>query len=123
MSKKLNRDTALSARPEKVPPTHTEERENGGMVVTVKLARRRLFRWLGAEGEVESNFGLDPLGREIYEACDGKSTVTAIIRRFARSRHLSLPEAEIAVTTFLKTLMTKGLVVMAIEKKRVTGQR
>ena len=116
---RLDRDTALSARPERVPSVRCEDRDNGGTLVTLKLTRRRMFRWLGAPVEVEQSFGLDALGREVYDACDGKSSVKAIIKKFQTSRRVSRPEAEIAVTTFLKRLTAKGLVVMAVDKDRV----
>jgi len=115
----LDRGAALAARPEAAPLVRCEERENGGALVTVRLARRRWLRWLGGPDEVEQSFGLDALGREVYEACDGKSSVRKIIRDFAARHKVSPAEAEIAVTTFLKTLMAKGLVVMAVDKARV----
>lgn len=116
---RLDRDAALSARPERVPSVRYEERDNGGALVTLEMTRRRMFRWLGGPREVEQSFGLDALGREVYDACDGKSSVKAIIKKFQTSRRLSRPEAEIAVTTFLKRLTAKGLVVMAVDKNRV----
>ena len=123
MSKKLDRQTSLSARPEQAPVVRADERGDGGLRVTVRLVRRRWLSWLGSEHEVERTFGLDPLGREVYETCDGTRDVKAIIRHFARSRNLARPEAEIAVTTFLRTLVARGLVVMAVDKDLLRRSR
>ena len=120
---KLDRDAVLSGRPEQAPAVRREERPNGGVRVTIRMVRRRWFGRFGREGEVERNFGLDVLGREVYESCDGKSDVRAIVRKFAKKHKLSWAEAELAVTTFLKTMMTKGLIVMAIDKDRVRRKR
>jgi len=118
-AKRFDRHTAMSGRPVQTPPVRVDERDNGGAVVTVRLKRRRAFRWFGGPDEVEQSFGLDPLGSEVYEACDGTADVAAIVRRFAKTHKVSRSEAEIAVTTFLKTLMTKGLVVMAIDEDKL----
>jgi hypothetical protein len=71
---------------------------------------------------VERSFGLDVLGREVYEACDGRTKVKEIIHGFAKTHRVSLSEAEVSVTTFLKTLMTKGLVYMAVDKNAVIAK-
>ena len=113
----LDRDAALGAKPEQAPCVRREDREHGRLTVTVMLPRAGFLKWITGSGDVERTFGLDVLGREVYEACDGRTKVKEIIRKFARTHRLSLPEAEVSVTTFLKTMMTKGLVMMAVDKK------
>jgi len=110
----LGRPAALSAKPRQAPIVSIKDRPDGGLMVTVELDRPRWQRWLGAPGRTERQFGLDPYGREVFEACDGKCSVTGIIRRFAKSHQIALAEAEKAVTAFLKTLVAKGLVAMEI---------
>jgi len=58
---------------------------------------------------------LDALGREVYDTADGSRTVKTIARDFAASHKISVAEAELAVTTFLRTLMRKGLIAMLVE--------
>jgi len=113
----ISRQSALGAVPIHLPVVCTEPREDGGLKVTVRFDRPRWHRWLGVTGAVERTFGLDPFGREVYDACDGERSVREIARRFAEAHHLSRPEAEIAVTRFLKTLMAKSLVAMAVPKE------
>lgn len=110
----LGRDQALAAMPVKAPPVKTE-RKGEKLYVTVRFERPGWQRLLGADRTCRRTFGLDPYGQEVYEACNGRTAVRAIVERFAAGHHLSAPEAELAVTTFLKTLMSKGLIGMAVE--------
>jgi hypothetical protein len=118
----FDRRVALSARPEQTPTIGIQEREDGGVQVSIRLQRRPWLGLFGKYGDVERTFGLDPLGREVYEACSGKADVKTLIRRFARNHKVSRAEAELAVTTFLKTLLQKGLIVMAVDKDRLKGK-
>jgi len=80
---------------------------------------RTIWGMLGRAGKTERSYGVDPLGREVYEACDGKTTVKGIVSGFQRRHKLSRSEAEVAVTTFLKTLVSKGLIAVAVDKDRI----
>ncbi len=117
----IDRKTALSGRPVKLPIVKREDLPEGRARITVSVSAPRLVRLLGGRGEVERTFGLDTLGREVYDMCDGRADVKAMIARFARSHKLSLPEAELSVTTFMKTLMSRGLIAVAADRgKRKT---
>jgi hypothetical protein len=110
----IRRDDALLARPVQVPPVSTEEK-NARLYVTVQYKRPGWQRFLGADTYCQRTYGLDAYGREVYSACNGKSSVKEIIRRFAKAHRLSRPEAEKAVTTFMRTLMSRGLIGMAMK--------
>lgn len=111
----LSRSDALRARPLQVPPVNTEEK-GAKLYVTVKYRRPRWQRVLGAETCCNRTYGLDNYGREVYEACDGSISVQGIIARFAKHHGLSRAEAEKAVTAFMKTLMSRGIIGMAMEE-------
>ncbi len=111
------RQAALDARPHAAPPVRTERRD-GKLYVTVKFRRPSWQRWLGADALCERTFGLDAHGQDVYQWCDGTRTVQDVVRRFAGKNRISLPEAELNVTRFLRTLLTKGLIVMEMEKPR-----
>jgi hypothetical protein len=113
-SKGLSRDSALGAAPVTFPPIRTEQKE-GKLYVTVAFARPRWQQWLGGEETCERSFGLDAFGQEIYHACDGQQSVRDIIDSFAAKHHLHPAEAELNVTTFLKTLISKGLIGIPLE--------
>lgn len=114
----IDRDTALKGRPHRVPPVGAEERDGGGLLVTVELQRKGWQRWLGFPKLIRRSYGLDAVGRQVYDACDGRTTVRRIVRRFAEANRLNIAEAELAVTTFLKTLIGRGIIVMEVDRER-----
>lgn len=113
-NKKFDREDAMKAVPVKAPVIKTE-RKDDKVYITVEFERPGWQRALGADRKCQRTFGLDKYGQEVYELCNGKNTVEKNVRRFAKHHHLSIPEAEMSVTTFLKTLMKKGLVGMAVK--------
>jgi len=112
----------MSARPRKLPFIRRRDID-GKLHVTVMIARPGWARWLGGPGEIERTLALDSLGREVYDACDGRTSVARIVRDFAARHKVSVAESEVAVTMFLQTLMKKGLVEMAIDAKRRESRR
>lgn len=106
----------MKARPRQLPFLHREVTEAGKLRITVRLRRARWVKWLGGSGEFERTYSLDKFGQEVYEACDGKTTVLKIVKRFANRHRISMPEAEASVTEFLKTMLSKGLIGMEVDK-------
>jgi len=114
--KTISRAAALSARPKRLPVINREELENDGLKLTVEYTRPRWQQFLGAPAEVNRSYVLDNFGREVYEACNGNRNVAAIVRDFSKKHNVSIAEAELSVSTFLKTLMSRGLVAMLMGK-------
>jgi hypothetical protein len=106
---------AMQGRPVRTPVVRTEEKGEK-LYVTVEYARPRWQRWMGGDTTCQRTFGLDPYGRYVYEACDGKQTVSRMTRHFARDHKISVAEAEVSVTAFLRTLIAKGLVGVRVDK-------
>ena len=115
----LNRDQAMNASPVSFPPLRTEEKE-GKLYVTVKLQRPRWQRLISGDVACERTFGLDAFGREVYAACDGDTSVNEIIDHFSHKHHINHAEAELNVTTFLKTLISKGLIGIQVEESTMS---
>lgn len=109
------RNAALDAVPRRLPVVRAKA-ENGKLRVTVKMRPGRWQRFLGAGATIDRTFGLDKYGQQVYEACDGARSVSQIISLFAHQTHVSLPEAETAVTKFVHTLLCKALVAIEMEK-------
>lgn len=105
----LDRETAMTGFPVKLPAQVAEE-EDGKLHVTVQFRRPRWQQVLGAETVCKRTFALDPYGREVYEACDGKTNVNQIVKRFARNHKITIAEAEVSVATFFKTLIGRGMI-------------
>ncbi len=109
------RQASLGGVPFRLPAVRQEEK-GGKLYVTIQFERPRWQRVLGADRQCQRTFGLDAYGRRVYESCDGRQPVQQIIRQFAKQTNVSLPEAELAVTRFLRTLLAKGLVAIEMEK-------
>ena len=114
-SRQLSRTEAMRGVPIKANVVRSERKDNK-VYLTVEFNRPGWQRMIGADRVTERTFGLDAYGEEVYELCDGKKSVKDCVRIFAKKHHLSRPEAELAVTTFLKTLTNKGLVGIALKE-------
>jgi hypothetical protein len=112
----VDRSVALGARPVRAPVQQREEDANGDVRLTMRFPRPGWQRRMGAEAWCTRTFVLDTLGREVYDYCDETRTVESIIEHFARRHQVSRAEAEYSVTTYLRTLLSKGLVAMLVEK-------
>ncbi len=115
----LTRSESLSAKPRQAPFLSRRALEDGSLEIKVEWPRARWQRLLGGSKTIDRKFILDEFGREVYEACNGNRKISRIISEFAERHHLSLAEAEISVTTYLKTLMSKGVITMVVKAKNV----
>ncbi|OGV56578.1 MAG: hypothetical protein A2X45_15255 [Lentisphaerae bacterium GWF2_50_93] len=115
-SDSIDRIAALNACPIRTTAVKLEEKKEK-LYVTVLFQRPKWQQWLGAEEECKRTFGLDKYGVEVYRACDGDVPVSRIIDMFAKNHKLSIAEAEISVSTFIQTLLIKGLIVMQVKKQ------
>ena len=115
----LSRSVALSARPVRVPVKGTRVDEKGELHVTMEYARPGWQLRLGGTEKCERTFVLDKLGREVYEWCDHGRSVKQVVDEFVKKHKVSVAEAEYSVTTYLKTLLKKGLVAMAVDEREL----
>lgn len=63
-----------------------------------------------------STLELDPLGEEIWCACDGQTSTETIIERFARTHKLTFHESRVSVTSYLKELIHRGALAVAMQE-------
>jgi len=118
----LNREVALSARPVRVPAKKTKVDDKGELHVTMEYTRPGWQQRLGGTEKCERTFVLDKLGREVYEWCDKDRSVKQVVDEFVRKHKVSVAEAEYSVTTYLKTLLKKDLVAMAVDEKMLRAE-
>lgn len=57
---------------------------------------------------------LDAVGREVWDACDGRNTVEQIAERFAQRHRLRFHEARMSVSHFLRSLTERGCIVIVV---------
>ena len=110
----LDRQQALEACPQRLPVLRVAEAAPGELQITLQFQRPRWQVLLGAETVCERTFVLDTLGREVYDVCNGDAPVSEIVRGFAARHRVSLAEAELSVTQYLRMLIARGVVAMRI---------
>ncbi|MCF7855773.1 MAG: PqqD family protein [Candidatus Pacebacteria bacterium] len=112
----IQRDSVFRARPYHLPVHTAKTHDDGSMTIVVNIPRPRWHRFLGAqELYVQKAFELDNYGAEVYRACDGQRSVHRIIEDFSLDHKISLAEAEVSVTTFMKTLIQRHLIRVALK--------
>ncbi len=105
----LTREKALAGCPVQLPAKR-KEKKDGKLYITVEFTRPKWQRVLGADELCERTFGLDDYGQEVFQACDGKTNITKIVKKFAKSHKITIAEAETSVSVFMQTLMERGIV-------------
>ena len=112
---RLSRNAAMAARPYTMPGIKVQTTDDGVMKISIHFQRSEWQKWFGAPAEYEKQFELDSLGCEVFNACDGKTSVEKIVEGFAASHGFNIAEAEMAVTRYMKTLITKRIIGMAVD--------
>ncbi len=110
----------LQALPMQNVAVETGQEKEGLLPLTVKVDRPRWLvpplSWVLPVSR-RRTLKLDPIGRGIWSACDGKIRVEQIVEDFAKRQALSFHEARIAVTQYLEVLVQRGLVVLIFEEE------
>ncbi|MCK5527274.1 MAG: PqqD family protein [Candidatus Latescibacteria bacterium] len=110
----------LGSKPIRNELVHWERDDNGEVLITLTRQTGWKINLLAKIFYVpkERKIGLDEIGSQVWEMCDGKHTVDRMIRRLAQTHQLNRREAEVALTTYLRQLGKKRLVGFAVSKKR-----
>lgn len=92
-----------------------QEPETGEPPVVVLRVPRRQDRWGRLlnrmfEGPSHRQVILDELGTDVWQMCDGATTVDALIRLLAKKHKLERREVELSLTMYLKTLAQRGFI-------------
>jgi len=117
---RITRDESLDAVVVRNRAVQARENEGGGITLIVPFRAsalvRRLSGYLGAADRGERKIELDEVGSFVWRMCDGQSRVREMIARLAEKYKLNRKEAEVSLTTFLRTLAARRLVVIAVLK-------
>jgi hypothetical protein len=88
--------------------------EDAAPVVVLQVPRRqdRLGRMMNRIFEAPSHrqVVLDELGTDVWQLCDGRNSIEALIRELARRHKLERREVEVSLTTYLRTLTQRGFI-------------
>jgi hypothetical protein len=118
-AKELTRTEALASIPQRSPSVTWEVLENGDILIEYPLNIKPFFLQLanrfhkGQDQKPTKKLQLDSMGSKVWQMFDGVKEVKTIIREVADQSGLSLQEAEISVTTFLRQLGRRGLILIS----------
>ncbi len=120
--KKAERPTrteALASIPHRSPSATWEILENGDILIEYPLNIKPFFIQLanrfhkGDEQRPTKKLQLDGMGSSVWQMLDGEKDVKTVVCAVAYQTGLSLQEAEISVTTFLRQLGRRGLILIS----------
>src|SRR3954451_24008118 len=101
----------LAGRPRRVADVEPKPAGEGAWRITVPLRPKIWAAWVLRMPTASSKtFELDMLGKFVWDACDGRTSVRELILALAQRYKLNEREAEVATTAFLHTLVSKGLI-------------
>ena len=113
-SGKPTKAEVLSGKPVRAESATEAEAGEGKWRLTIPLRSAKQGGWaarfLGVPEGATKTFELDELGKFVWDACDGRTTVAQVIRKLARQYNLNDREAEVATMAFLNTLARRGLI-------------
>ena len=111
-------EEVLLSRPIRHDGLQIEPTEEGGLRIIIERRREWWVRVLSVFLPIPKRrpIELDPLGREVWELCDGEHTLRQMIRAFEERHKLSRAEAEWSLRTYLRDLAKRGLVAIAVQK-------
>lgn len=101
-----------------MPQVHWKRQDNGEILVeypfVVKPLLQAIFRRFSGKRQqkLTRKLQLDALGSQVWAAIDGQKSVAELIRDFAEASTMTTQEAELSVTTFLRELGRRGLIIL-----------
>ena len=120
----------LSSRPARNELLSWAKSERGEAQITVTRQETWKVRLLSKVFYVpkERKITLDEVGTEVWQMCDGRTTVAQMIESLGKTYTLDRKEAEVSLLSYLKTLGQKRFVGFLVdgesqpEKQRGSGQ-
>jgi hypothetical protein len=108
----LSREDTMAITPVRNPVVEWESTEGGEVVLMIPRRADRLGKLVGRLFRVPDykEIVLDEVGASVWELCDGKHDMTAVISETSRKYKLNRREAEVSVTTYVRTLAERKLV-------------
>jgi len=107
----------LEARPVRNSAAEVLSEEADTLSIEVKMKKPRpLFPPLSwfVRPKTTRTIRLDRLGSQVWELCDGERTVEEVVDEFARRYRLTFHEARASVTAYLRLLVQRGVLAMAM---------
>jgi len=120
----LDREQSLSAKPFLDRRVKVERADDGTVILQVPRRSTAMMRTVSRFFRVPPyrQVALDELGTFVIELCDGTHTVRDMIDKFAERFKLNRREAEVSLSSFLRTLAGRSIVGLLIEEADRPGR-
>lgn len=118
----LTRQQQLASRPVRIVEGELVALENGGATLKVKLRQRRIGLLFRVPDGATKTFEFDPMGKFVWDHCDGKMSVQRIARKFATIFTVSEREAQVSTEQFLMMLAKKRLIGATVPKRKSANE-
>lgn len=126
----LSREQSLAAKPIRNENLAVSRDDDGNVVLTIT---RKKNWWANLLAKMlhmpdKKKVALDEIGTAVWDKCDGKHTVEAIISDFAQKYKLNRREAELSMFAYLRELTRRGFIGLLVdgqhaEKSPVTAKK
>jgi hypothetical protein len=122
---KIGREAMFKSKPVRNDRLEWEKNADEEIVVTLKRDDSWKVRILSKLFWIpnQKTLVLDQLGTQVWDMCDGRTTVEAMIRKLSENHKLNMKEAEISLLAYLKKLGQKGLVGFVVAKQDLPGSK
>jgi hypothetical protein len=116
---KIGRAAMLKSKPARNDALTWETNENDEVTITVERREDWKAKVLSKVFWIPQSrtLMLDQIGAQVWEMCDGKTTVDQMIRHLSSEHKLNLKEAEVSLLTYLKSLGKKHLIGFLVDKE------
>lgn len=110
----------LNSRPARNELVKWESKESGEAEITVTRQENWKIRLLSKVFYIpkERRITLDEVGTEVWQMCNGSTTVGQMIERLSDKYQLNRKEAEVSLLAYLKTLGQKHFIGFVLEGQR-----
>lgn len=122
---KLDKREALAIVPVRHPLVEWE-RKGDEVILSVPMRDDRLARFIKRimkNVPDRRQIALDAVGSDVWELCDGRRNIDAVVTSLAKSHRLTRREAEVSVTMFLQTLAKRHLIGLMSPGGKKVGKR
>ena len=122
---KIGREAMFKSKPVRNDDLAWKKNEADEVVVTLTRSETWKIRLLSKIFWIpeKRSLVLDEIGAQVWEMCDGRTTVEAMVKRLSAIHKLNFKEAEVSLLAYLKKLGQKRLVGFVVAKDDLPGRR
>ena len=122
---KISREAMFESKPTRNDLLEWEKTDDDEVTITMTRGDNWKVRVLSKVFWIpkQKTLVLDQIGTQVWEMCDGRTTVEAMIRRLSESHKLNEKEAEISLLAYLKKLAQKRLVGFLVDKEDLARRK